>query len=398
VVTNAGGPGIIAADSAERMGISLPHMSRENIEAMKALLPPNASLFNPVDVIGDATSKRYAAVLEQAVKDPNIDAMLVILTPQAMTDVERTAEVVIATAQSTDKPVIASFMGEARIRTAVGKLKEASVPNFPYPELAVKAFRRLADHRAWKDARAEEPPSTWYDFDSAHATISGLLGRGDYQVGEDDAAAVLSYYGFRFPRRILARTAKDAAAAAEKLGLPVVMKIASPDILHKTDVGGVRVNVRTAKEAEEVFLETTTNARRHMPDAFIRGVAVSEMITGGKEVILGVTCDRTFGHMIMAGLGGIYVEVLKDVSFRIVPVSPRDALSMVNELRTVGLLRGARGERPADIDAVASAIVNLSSLVADFPEIQELDINPLMVMERGAVAVDARIIFTRQAR
>jgi acetyltransferase len=209
---------------------------------------------------------------------------------------------------------------------------------------------------------------------------------------------VLSYYGFRFPRRILARTAKDAAAAAEKLGLPVVMKIASPDILHKTDVGGVRVNVRTAKEAEEVFLETTTNARRHMPDAFIRGVAVSEMITGGKEVILGVTCDRTFGHMIMAGLGGIYVEVLKDVSFRIVPVSPRDALSMVNELRTVGLLRGARGERPADIDAVASAIVNLSSLVADFPEIQELDINPLMVMERGAVAVDARIIFTRQAR
>jgi len=160
-------------------------------------------------------------------------------------------------------------------------------------------------------------------------------------------------------------------------------------------VGGVRVNVRSAKEAEDVFREITTNARRHMPDAFIRGVSISEMIKGGKEVILGVTFDRTFGHMIMVGLGGIYVEVLKDVAFRIVPVMRRDAYAMVNELRTVGLLQGARGERPADIDALTSAIVNLSVLIADFPEILELDINPLMVMEHGAIALDGRMIFRR---
>jgi acetyltransferase len=395
VVTNAGGPGIIAADAAERVGIRLAHMTKESIEAMKTKLPPNASFFNPVDVIGDATSARYAAVLEQAVKDPFVDGMLVILTPQAMTDMERTAEVVIAAAGSTDKPVITSFMGEARVRNAITLLKDASVPNFSYPELAVKAFRKLADYRTWRDAKPDEPTATWYDFDAAHVTVSSILRRGDYQVGEDDAAAVLSYYGFRFPRRFLVRTAKEAAAAGTKLGFPLVMKIASPDILHKTDVGGVRVNVRSAKEAEDVFLEITTNARRHMPDAFIRGVSISEMIKGGKEVILGVTFDRTFGHMIMVGLGGIYVEVLKDVAFRIVPVMRRDAYAMVNELRTVGLLQGARGERPADIDALTSAIVNLSVLIADFPEILELDINPLMVMEHGAIALDGRMIFRR---
>ncbi len=393
VVTNAGGPGIIAADTAERMGIRLPHMTKESIQAMQAKLPPNASLFNPVDVIGDATSARYAAVLEQAVRDPYVDAVLVILTPQAMTDMEQTADAVIAAARSTDKPVIASFMGEARVRSAITRLKNASIPNFSYPELAVKAFRRLADHRAWKNMPAEEQTETWYDFEKAQETITGLLAKGERRFGEEEAIAVLSYYGFRFPRRALARTSKEAASAASRLGFPVVMKVASPDILHKTDVGGVRVNVRSAREAEEAFLEITTNARRHLPDAFVRGVTVAEMIKGGKEVILGVTYDRTFGHMVMVGLGGIYVEVLKDVAFRIVPVTRRDGRAMVSELKTAGLLLGARGERPADIDAIAGAIVNLSSLVADFPEIQELDINPLMVMEHGAVALDGRIIF-----
>jgi acyl-CoA synthetase (NDP forming) len=206
---------------------------------------------------------------------------------------------------------------------------------------------------------------------------------------------ILTYYGFQFPERALARTSREAGRIASRIGLPVVMKISSPDILHKTDVGGVRVNVTTRKEAEEAFTEITSNARRIVRDAFVKGVMVYEMVKGGKEVILGVTYDRTFGHMIMFGLGGIYVEVLKDVSFRIVPVSRRDALAMVNEIKTVGLLRGARGEQPADINAIASYIVNLSCLVSDFPEIRELDINPLTVMGKGAVALDARIIFTQ---
>ena len=393
VITNAGGPGIIAADTAERLGIALPHMTRESIEAMALKLPPNATVFNPVDVIGDATSERYAAVLEQASRDPNVDGILVILTPQAMTDMEKTAEAIIATAQTTDKPIITSFMGEKRVRSAIDMLKDASIPNFSYPELAVKAFKRLADQHAWKQVVPEELSTCWYNFDAAAETVGSILKQGIYQVGEEEAMKILTYYGFQFPKHAVARTSREAAELAARIGFPVVMKILSPDILHKTEVGGVRVNVKTAEEAEEAFTDITANARRIMRDAFIKGVMISEMVKGGKEVILGVTYDRTFGHMIMFGLGGIYVEVLKDVSFRIVPVARRDAVAMVNEIRSAALLRGARGERPVDIDAIASYIVNLSCLVNDFPEIQELDVNPLVVREDGAMALDARIIF-----
>lgn len=398
VITNAGGPGIIAADTAERLGIALPHMTRESITAMALKLPSNATVFNPVDVIGDATSERYAAVLEQASQDPNIDGILVILTPQAMTDMEKTADAIIATTRTTDKPIITSFMGEKRVRSAIDKLKKASIPNFSYPELAVKAFRRLADQHAWKQVVPEELSTCWHNFDAAAETVSSILKQGIYQVGEEEAMKLLTYYGFQFPKHAVARTSQEAAEQAARIGFPVVMKILSPDILHKTEVGGVRVNIKTAQEAEEAFTDITTNARRIMRDAFIKGVMISEMVKGGKEVILGVTYDRTFGHMIMFGLGGIYVEVLKDVSFRIVPVTRRDALAMVNEIRTAALLRGARGERPVDIDAIAGYIVNLSCLVSDFPEIQELDVNPLVVMENGAVALDARIIFAGQGQ
>ncbi len=397
VVTNAGGPGIIAADTAERLKVQLPHMSRESIALMAARLPPNASLFNPVDVIGDATTDRYAAVLEAAAGDPYVDGILVILTPQAMTDAEGTAEAVVRTACSTDKPVIASFMGEARVRQAIRTLKNAAVPNFSYPELAVKAFKRLSDHRAWKDLPEEEPARFGADAAAVQKSIAALAAAGKFQAGEDDASAVLSAYGFRFPRKMPARTAREAAAAAAGIGFPVVMKIASPDILHKTDVGGVRLGIRNSREAEDAFLEITTNARRHLPQATILGVLVSEMVRGGREVILGVTYDRTFGHLLMFGLGGIYVEVLKDVAFRVAPLTRRDAEAMVAEVRTAALLRGARGEKAVDVEAVVEAIQRISCLVTDVPGIRELDINPLVVLERGAVALDARIIFERPA-
>jgi acetyl coenzyme A synthetase (ADP forming)-like protein len=395
VITNAGGPGIIAADSAERLGVQLPHLSREGIDAIVTKLPPNASIFNPIDVIGDATSERYATVLEQAAKDPNVDGILVILTPQAMTDVEKTAGAVITTAKSTGKPIITSFMGAKRVRAGINLLKAASIPNFSYPELAVKAFSRLSGYREWKEGAQEEVSTCRNDLDSAREAISALLKSGVYQAGEEGAMQILTSYGFPFPKRALAKTSLEAVHLASKIGFPVVMKISSPDILHKTDVGGVRMNVKNANEAEAVFLEITANARRLMPDAFIKGVMISEMLQGGREVILGVTYDRTFGHMIMFGLGGIYVEVLKDVAFRIAPVTRRSALAMVNEIKAIGLLRGARGERPADINAIANSLVNLSCLVSDFPDIRELDVNPLMVMEKGAVALDARIIFKK---
>ena len=395
IITNAGGPGILAADMAERTGIKLPIMTKETIDAIAKMLPSNASLFNPVDIVGDATSERYAVVLNNAVKDPNIDGILVILTPQAMTDVENTADIIIRTGQETDKPIITSFIGEVSVRKAIDKLKAKSIPSFSYPETAVKSFKKLCDFTAWKNSPEDCAPVLTSNKDAVKDSIDALLKEGRFEVGDDIAMTILSRYGFPFPERALARTAKEAAAVAERIGFPLVMKISSPDILHKTDVGGVKLDINSAIAAEDAFTEITTNAKRFMPDAMINGVMLYEMIKGGKEVILGVSYDRTFGHMLMFGLGGIYVEILKDVSFRIAPLSRSEAVSMVSEIKTSALLRGARGEKPSDVDAIVDGILKLSSIVTDFPVIRELDINPLMVLNKGAFAIDARIIFKR---
>ncbi|MCL4456728.1 MAG: acetate--CoA ligase family protein [Nitrospirae bacterium] len=398
IITNAGGPGIIAADTSEKLGLKLPQMSKNTIEAMSALLPKNASLYNPVDIIGDANSERYAVVLNKAISDPNVDGIIVILTPQAMTDVENTAQIIIETSEKTERSVIASFMGEMRVRESIERLKARAIPNFSYPETAIAAFKRLHDYNVWRHAEEDAPISKrgMAGFDAVKDAINSLLQSGRYEAGEDTAMAILSHYGFTFPQREIARSAKEAAVIAERIGFPVVMKISSPDILHKTDVGGVKLNVNSEAAAEDAFTEITSNAKRFMPGAFIQGVMVYEMIKGGKEVILGVTYDRTFGHMIMFGLGGIYVEVLKDVSFRIAPVSRSEAVSMINEIKTSAILKGARGERPVDIDAIVSGISSVSALVSDFPMIRELDVNPLVVMNKGAIAIDARIIFERR--
>ena len=395
IVTNAGGPGIIAADASERFGLQLPILSKESLTAIRPLLPPNASVYNPIDIIGDAPPERYGVVLNRAIHDPNVDGILIIVAPQAMTATVKTADVIISTSKMTDRPMITSFMGEASVRESIERLEANLIPNFLYPEVAVKGFKNLCDYVDWKNLDEEEILIHSFDKEAVNAAIDNFLKAKRFQIGEEDGANLLSVYGFRFPKRGLAKTSTEASRMAEKIGFPVVMKISSPDILHKTDIGGVKLNIRSSKEAEESFIEITTNVRRLMPDAFIQGVMIYEMIRGGREVILGVTSDRTFGHMIMFGLGGIYVEILKDVSFRIIPVTRREALSMVNEVKSSALLRGIRGEKPADIDAIVECILNLSHLVTDFPLIQELDINPLLVREKGAIALDTRIIFSQ---
>ncbi|MGO9612641.1 MAG: acetate--CoA ligase family protein [Dissulfurispiraceae bacterium] len=396
IVTNAGGPGILAADMSERLGLMLPPMTAENIDFISSRLPSNASLYNPVDIIGDATSERYATVLSRAINDPHIEGILVILTPQAMTDVENTADIVIEETTHTEKPIITSFIGDMKVRKSIEKLKSRGVPSFSYPELAVTAFKRLVDYRLWKDSQEIDAPTHVSNKEPAGKIITELLTSGRYEIGEDTSMKILSHYGFTFPERALVRSATEASAIAERIGFPIAMKIASPDILHKTDVGGVRLNINTLAATENAFIEITTNVKRFMPDAFITGVMIYEMIQGGKEVVLGINYDRSFGHMIMFGLGGIYIEVLKDVSFRIAPVTRSEALAMVHEIKASALLKGVRGEKPADVEAVVDGIQNLSALVTDFPMIHELDVNPFMVMNRGAFALDARIILKSQ--
>ncbi|OGW26635.1 MAG: acyl-CoA synthetase [Nitrospirae bacterium GWC2_42_7] len=394
IITNAGGPGIIAADTAEKLGINLPQLSKDTVRTLSSLLPKNASLYNPVDIIGDATSERYADAIDNAVNDPNINGILIILTPQAVINVEDTARLVVNASKKSDMPFITSFMGWERVRSAVEYLKSSSIPNFSYPEPAVKAFKRLFDHWAW--TKKEEPMKNAISSKSekVSARIAEAIDANRLQFAEDSSREILSEYGFEFPEKYLAESHSDAASSAAKIGFPVVMKISSPDILHKTDIGGVKIGINSPNEAEDAFADITMNAKKFMPDAFIDGVLVYRMVPKGKEVILGITYDRTFGHMIMFGLGGIYVEVLKDVSFRIVPVSRADAFEMIQEIRSFQLLKGARGEKPADIESIADAITRLSQLSLDFPMIQELDINPPVVYEKGSMALDARIIIS----
>ncbi len=394
IVTNAGGPGIIAADACEHSTASMAELSSGTVSSLRRSLPPTAGFYNPVDVIGDARADRYAAAMSAVMKDPGVDGALVILTPQAMTEVEETAKTILRLKGRKAKPVLTCFMGGDSIRKGAEMLRSGGIPTYPYPEDGVRAFDALVRYR-----RAKERPDPGFahfdaDTERARVVISKARGAGRHELGEKDAREIISAYGFRTPMSALARTSGEAVKAAVSIGFPVVLKISSPDILHKTDIGGVRASLRTPRDVETAFLEITSNARRLMPGAMVWGCLVQEMVAGGREVILGMTLDHTFGPLIMFGMGGIYVEALGDVSFRIAPVGTLEAGAMMDEIRSSRLLKGLRGERPSDLDAAKECILRLSRLVTDFPEIVEMDINPLLVLPEGegAVAIDARVV------
>lgn len=393
IVTNAGGPGIIAADAVDRSRLSMASFDRATVERLREGLPPTAAVYNPVDVIGDAGVDRYRLAVEMVAADPNVDAVLVLLTPQAMSQIDETAAMVGEIADRSDKPVMASFMGKLSVASGIRILQEHRVPNYPYPEPAISALEAMAIY----GGRRSRPELRLKRFsvrsDLVRKILSDAAAQRQINLGGDEVMEVLAAYGFETPRSGLAETSQDAVGLSEKIGYPVVMKIASPDILHKSDVGGVRVGLQDAAQVRAAFDEMVATARRFSPDAVILGATIQEMIEGGREVILGMAQDPDFGPMLMFGLGGIYVEVLKDTSFRIAPVDEGEADAMMRELRSFLLLQGVRGEEPSDLEAIRGALLRLSQLVTDFPEIVEMDINPLIVRSRyeGAVAIDARI-------
>ena len=417
IITNAGGPGIIAADAVENTkGIEMAQFSSDTLDSLRQKLPPTAGLFNPVDVIGDAKSDRYKDALNIVLNDNNVDAGLVLLTPQAMTDVDNIARAVVGViapfipllwgqisnlspqgdrgriaSTNSQKTIMTSFMGEVSVRNAVNILQENGVPNYPYPERAVRSFARMAQYVETLKLPDDKPVSFNVDKARAEDILKKAVDNGKAII-LDEAKSIIEAYGFKTPDAVLAETSNEAVKAAEKLGYPVVMKIASPDIIHKTEVGGVRVGLKDKREVKKAFLEMTSKAKRHIPNAIILGVNIQKMVKG-KEVILGMSHDRSFGPLIMFGLGGIYVEVMKDVAFRVAPFLRRDVESMLEEVKGFPILKGVRGEKKSDINALINAILRLSQLVTDFPEIIEMDINPLMVLPEGegVVAVDVRM-------
>jgi acetyltransferase len=393
IVTNAGGPGIMATDACERFRLSLASIKKETVDTLRQKLPAASNFYNPIDLLGDAPPERYDFALRTVLADDGVDGAVVILTPQAVTDIPGVAEVVQRGANNSTKPVLGCFMGGKAMHQGSEILARHKVPNYLYPERAIAAFAAMADYWDWLQHPADEPPAFPVDRERARRALDAARRQGRLTLGELEAREVCAAYGFTIPRSELATSAEEAGRLAADIGFPVVMKIASPDILHKSDIGGVRLGIGSPSEAVDAFDLMTLRAQRYMPDAEIWGVLVQEMIPGGREVIFGLSRDPQFGPLVMFGLGGIYVEILKDVTFRVAPFGPLEAAEAIAQIRGYPLLAGTRGEAPADMDALTQTLLRFSQLAAEQTDIVEMDINPLKVLEpgRGAIAIDARI-------
>jgi len=392
IITNSGGPGILAADACDKSDLQLVPLHKETVDELRGFLPSVASFYNPIDILGDADAGRYEKALQTILKDSKVQGTIVLLTPTAVVNVDETAEALARIAHSFDKPMLSSFMGKQRVESGAKILMRNNIPNYSYPEEAVQSLHAMYRYHVW--IKRPEKKYTYFEglknrviniFDDVKKTNRDRL--TDAEIHD-----VLHAYGFKQPKGLFARTSEEAVAAAKGIGYPVVMKIVSPQIVHKSDIGGVRTGLNNKKEVENAFFDITTHVKHIMPTAHIYGVIIQEMIRSGKEVIVGITKDVQFGHMVMFGLGGIYVEVLKDISFRVTPLSSEDAHEMIRETKTFPLLRGVRGEPEADIEAIEKSLLLLSQLASDFPQIIESDINPLIVKKRGegVVAIDAR--------
>jgi acetyl coenzyme A synthetase (ADP forming)-like protein len=394
IVTNAGGPGIMATDACEENGLTLPRMSEETVQRLREVLPPAAGFYNPIDVLGDALADRYVAALGAALEDENVDSAIVLLTPQAMTEIEATAKAIVELSQEYGKPVLASFIGGKDVAAGNEILGRGNIPFYDFPEQAAEALVTMVRYQEWLQTELQEPVRMSADRERASTSLLTAQKAGRLKLNEMEARQIVAAYEIPLPQSQLANSPEKAARFAEEIGFPVVMKIISPDILHKSDMGGVIVGVDSPQSARQAYQDIMIRARRYMEDADIWGIAVQEQVANGKEIIIGVNKDPTFGHLIMFGLGGIYVEVLKDVQFGIAPLTPRQAREMITSLRSYSLLAGVRGEESSDIDALEECLLRISQMVTDLPEIAELDINPLFVYPegKGVVAVDARIV------
>jgi len=399
VVTNAGGPGIMATDACIRSGMKLSKFQEYTVKSLRYQLPPTSSLKNPVDVIGDAKSDRYRAALDAVSADEGVDQMMVIVTPQTMTDVKEIADVVRETKSFCGKPIVGCMMGLVDVSAGVQLLRNHGVPAYAFPEDAMRAMAAKCRFAEW----TRQPKLAYRTFDVDREAVSKLLDE-ELAAGRDTlvelkALEAFRHYGFPIVPYRLATTANEAAEAAAEIGFPVVMKISGPKILHKTDVGGVRLKLKDKASVHKAFEEMIASVKDKMgEDIEIWGVLVQKMLAAGKEIILGMSRDPHMGPLLMFGLGGIYTEALKDVSFRLAPLGQNVAGEMIKDIRSYKLLEGVRGEAPSDVDAVAECLLRLSQLVTEHPRIKELDINPLMVYAsgEGAMVADARLILSEK--
>ncbi|MDK2781202.1 MAG: hypothetical protein PWR13_230 [Archaeoglobi archaeon] len=392
IVTNAGGPGILATDACEKEGLRLARFSDETVKRLREALPPAANFYNPVDVLGDARPDRYRKALEAVMEDERVDGVLCIVTPQAMTSSEEVAEVIVEISKKYRKPILCSFMGGELMEKGVRILRENGIPNYLDPERAAKTFKAMVTFE--ENRRKERGNFVRFEVnrEKVRRIIDAARRKGITYLGLE-TLDILDAYGIPVVKSRIVKNEEEAVKASRELGYPVVMKILSPQIVHKSDVGGVVVGIQSDEEAKLSYNKIIENVKRYVPDAEIKGVLVQQMVSGGVETIVGSTKDAQFDNMLMFGLGGIYVEVLKDVSFRLAPITREEAREMIDEIKSGKILKGYRGSKGYDIEAIQDVLLRVSQLITDFPEILELDINPLVVFEngKGCIAVDARL-------
>ncbi|MEW6102289.1 MAG: acetate--CoA ligase family protein [bacterium] len=386
ILTNAGGPGIIASDCLVGKNISLSVLPKETVNLLKENLPPSASPYNPVDILGDALSDRYNFAIETITNEPGVDGIIVILTPQAMTEIEKTAEIIIKFKDK--KPIFPVFMGGAELTPAISLFKKHNIINYLFPEDCVSYLSACLD--AKKPHIHKELPEFHPKRDIVMDVFNNAKAEGRNQLSEIEAYKVIGAYGIPYPKTFLAKSLKEISEI--DLEYPLVAKIASPDILHKSDIGGVLAGIKTKDELKIAYIEIIENAKRLAKEARIFGVLIQEEAPKGQELIIGLNKDPQFGHLLMVGLGGIYVEVLKDVSFGIIPVCYDCCKDMLYSLKSYPILHGIRGEKGIDFESVISTILKISQLSMDFPDIISLDINPLRAYNKGCFSLDCKII------
>lgn len=400
IVTNAGGPGIMATDAAVRHGLELAKLAEKTKEELRQYLPETANVDNPVDVIGDARHDRYEAALKAVIKDPNVDGVVVILTPQAMTDIREIGEVVVNVGESmrlspwTAKPLLASFMGIVDVSVGVRLLEMAGIPHYRFPEAAVRALSKMHFYQDKWLSRPRTHVKTYpVQTDLVKKIFAEVRAQGRAYLPEVEALKVFGAYGFPILRSHLAKTEEDAIRIAKEIGFPVALKVASPKIVHKLDAGGVTLHLKDENALIAAYRKMVATVQLIVSKEDLWGIEVQQMAGKGIEVFLGSKRDPKFGPVIVFGLGGTFVEVFKDVSFRVAPLREWTTKVIVESSKAARLLHGYRGA-PADIDKVYECLGRLSQLVTDFPEIEELDINPLVVYGagNGARVVDGRIV------
>jgi acetyltransferase len=397
IVTNAGGLGVMAADALGDHNLTLASFSAETVERLKANLPAAAAFYNPVDVVGDADAERYEYAIRAIAEDENVSSVIALMAPTDLVDVASVARTISSFAGKVEKPIVTSFVGGEDLKEAISILRASGIPNYDTPDQAafsIGAMLRYQAHNQRKPSvevfRAEA------DLSLVREVLQEVREQGRLQLSEGEGKRILRAYGLNVPEEGLAHSPDEAVAIARRIGYPVVMKVESPDIAHKTDVGGVAVDIKSDEEAAQQYQLIISRSRGKMPNARVDGVSVQKMLKG-REVIVGMVRDEQFGPVVTFGLGGIFVEIMKDVAQLVAPFGRAEAAQLVRSIKAYPILTGARGRRPADIKALEDTILTLAQIAMDFPEISELEVNPVIVGDegQGVGAVDALVTIRR---